>query len=143
MAQFQFNAADVPEQEKGEFDVIPAGTHQMMITDSEMKTSESGAEGLDITCKITSGPFENRLVWTYINLVKKDKTPNDFGRQTLSQICSSIGLEGFSDTTELHNAIFSGTVKHESYNDSVSARIVNFRKPKDLAAAASTDAPPF
>ena len=143
MVDFNFNAAEVPEAEKTDFDVIPQGTHQMMITDSEIKKSESGSEGLNITCKITSGPFENRLVWTYINTVKKDGTKNEYGMQSIAQICHAVGLESFSDTTELHNSIFSGTIKHEQYNGEAQARIANYAKPKDMAALADASAPTF
>ena len=137
MAKMKFTAEAV--EEKKDFEVVPQGNHQMMITTTEFKKADSGAEGLNIVYKIVSGPFEHRLVFDYINLKTKAGDKNEIGYSQLSQICAAIGIESFADTEEMHDSIFTGTVKHSSWEGQVQARVSYWNKPKEITATASAN----
>ena len=103
MASISFNAAEVTPTPN--FDAIPAGTYEAVITESESKPMKSGnGMGFNLSFEIISGPCKGRKVWSWITF--EHRTSPDaqrIGREQLSAICRAVGIAQLSDTTQLHN----------------------------------------
>ena len=51
------------------FEPVPAGKYEAVITESEMKPTKSGSGSyLQLSFQIVDGPFKNRLLWSRLNL---------------------------------------------------------------------------
>jgi hypothetical protein len=88
----------------GDFEAIPAGKYLAVITDSEMKTNKAGTGSLlQLTFQIIEGDFENRLLWTRLNLDHPNATAVQIARADLSAICRAVGVLAPRDSVELHN----------------------------------------
>lgn len=88
----------------GDFEAIPAGKYLAVITDSEMKPNKAGTGSLlQLTFQIIEGDFENRLLWTRLNLDHPNATAVQIARADLSAICRAVGVLAPKDSVELHN----------------------------------------
>lgn len=130
MSQFQFDAKNVDTTESEGFDPIPQGNHQMEVFDSEIKEADTGSVGLKLQYRITGESFNNRRIFDYINLKKKDGTENEIGHKQVAQLCNALGIEGFSDTSELHGITFTGYVGHDKRDGETRERIKGFKPAK-------------
>lgn len=88
----------------GDFEAIPAGKYLAVITDSEMKPNKAGTGSLlQLTFQIIEGDYENRLLWTRLNLDHPNATAVQIARADLSAICRAVGVLAPKDSVELHN----------------------------------------
>ena len=88
----------------GDFEAIPSGKYLAVITDSEMKPNKAGTGSLlQLTFQIIEGEFENRLLWTRLNLDHPNATAVQIARADLSAICRAVGVLAPRDSVELHN----------------------------------------
>lgn len=103
MANLQgFDANQV--EPTGDFEAIPAGKYLAVITDSEMKPNKAGTGSLlQLTFQILEGEYENRLLWTRLNLDHPNATAVQIARADLSAICRAVGVLAPRDSVELHN----------------------------------------
>lgn len=96
-----FNAG---EHEPSQFDALPAGKYEAVISESEMKPTKTGnGNYLNLTFTITKGEFENRKVWARLNLDNPNQTAVKIARGELSAICRAVGIMTPNDSTELHD----------------------------------------
>lgn len=96
-----FNANDV-EPSTG-FDCLPAGEYDVVITDSDMKTTKDGSgQYLKLEFAVLSGPFQNRRLFTNLNLMNKNATAVQIAKGNLSAICRAVGVLTPGDSSELH-----------------------------------------
>ncbi len=88
----------------GDFDPIPAGKYLAVITDSEMKLTKAGTGSLlQLTFQIVEGEYQNRLLWTRLNLDNPNAVAVQIARADLSAICRAVGVLSPRDSVELHN----------------------------------------
>lgn len=88
----------------GDFEAIPAGKYLAVITDSEMKPNKAGTGSLlQLTFQVIEGDYENRLLWTRLNLDHPNATAVQIARADLSAICRAVGVLAPKDSVELHN----------------------------------------
>jgi len=103
MAALNFDATTITPTSN--FDAIPAGTYEAVISDSESKPMKSGnGMGFNFTFEIISGENKGRKVFVWITY--EHRTSPDaqrIGREQLSSICRAVGVTQLSDTAQLHN----------------------------------------
>ena len=102
MAQVNFNAAEVSTE--SQFSPVPNGDYPVIITESEMKETQSGdGQYLQLVLEVIDGPYKGRKVWERLNLVNKNQTAVEIAQRSLSQICHAVGHLQLQDSVELHN----------------------------------------
>lgn len=145
---------------------IPGGLDlEMVITDSEDKTTRSGGVGFVFeTTIVQDGPYKNRKLWTFVNFldpevdinVARAKAKKDgldalsgneqsiiIGQRTIGDICYAVGFNGeLNDTRQLHGERFIGRtrVQKNKTGEYPDKTIVSAWKP--LKSGASTQATP-
>ena len=88
----------------GDFEPIPAGKYQAVITESEMKPTKSGTGNyLQLTFQVIDGPFSNRLLWARLNLDNPNDQTRKIAQGELSAICRAVGVLAPNDSVDLHN----------------------------------------
>jgi hypothetical protein len=88
----------------GDFEPIPAGKYLAVITDSEMKANKAGTGSLlQLTFQVVEGEYQNRLLWTRLNLDHPNAVAVQIARADLSAICRAVGVLAPKDSVELHN----------------------------------------
>ena len=102
MAQVSFNAAEVSTE--SQFSPVPNGDYPVIITESEMKETQSGdGQYLQLVLEVIDGPYKGRKVWERLNLVNSNQTAVEIAQRSLSQICHAVGHLQLQDSVELHN----------------------------------------
>jgi hypothetical protein len=103
MANFQFDTNTVAPRENN-FEVLPAGTYQAQVTESELVQLKSGnGTALKLTLEILSEGYRGRKVWARLNVRHTNTTAETIAQQQLRELCDAIGLVRMADTVELHN----------------------------------------
>ncbi len=102
MATLNFDANQVEPSD--DFEPIPAGKYNAVITDSELKETKAGnGTYLQLAFQITDGEYRNRLLWARLNLDNPNQTAVKIAQAELSAICRAVGVLAPSDSVELHN----------------------------------------
>jgi hypothetical protein len=110
MANFQFNANEVPEDTRS-FDPLPAGDYTMQVIDSEIKDTKSGTgQQLVLTLEVIDGPYANRRVWDRLNIVNQNPDAQRISERALADLCLAVGLAKITDSEMLHFKPFTGRV---------------------------------
>ncbi|KAB7788012.1 DUF669 domain-containing protein [Methylorubrum populi] len=117
-----FNPSDVPEDEKGSFDPMPAGDYNAQIVESEIKQTKSGGDMLRLTLEIIDGPFANRKVWDNLNIRNNNATAQQIAQRALADICSATGTGALTDSEDLHFKPLVVSLKIEPARDGYDAR---------------------
>jgi hypothetical protein len=96
---FDSNAVE-PQQS---FDLLPAGTYAVEITDSEIVDTKRGdGKLLKLTLDVIDpGEFVGRKLWSRLNLRNPNPEAERIGQAQLSQLCRAIGIGTLADTDEL------------------------------------------
>lgn len=131
----------------GDFEAIPAGKYLAVITDSEMKPNKAGTGSLlQLTFQIIEGDYENRLLWTRLNLDHPNATAVQIARADLSAICRAVGVLAPKDSVELHNLPLMINVRCKKRQDTgdVVNEIKGYspRETKSVRAAPAASAAP-
>jgi hypothetical protein len=115
----ELNGFDANQVEPtGDFDPIPAGKYLAVITDSEMKSNKAGTGSLlQLTFQIIEGEYQNRLIWTRLNLDNPNAVAVQIARADLSAICRAVGVPSPKDSVELHNLPLVINVRCKKRND--------------------------
>ena len=88
----------------GDFEPIPAGKYQAVITESEMKPTKAGTgHYLQLTFQVIEGPHQNRLLWARLNIDNPNAQARKIAEGELSAICRAVGVLSPNDSVELHN----------------------------------------
>jgi hypothetical protein len=125
-----FNAAEVSPG--NDFEPIPAGRYNVIITDSEMVTTKAGdGEYLKLTFKVLEGDHVGRLIWTNLNLDNPNPKAVEIAQRELSAICRAVDVMTPEDSTELHGIPLSGMVKIRKGTDGYADQntISGFKEP--------------
>jgi len=68
-----------------DFETLPAGKYEAVITESEMKPTKAGTgHYLQLTFQIIEGEFKNRFLWARLNLDNPNATAVQIARAELS-----------------------------------------------------------
>ena len=89
--------------EPASFDVLPNGSYEAVISNSEMKSTSTGGEMLVLTLQILNGEYQNRKIWDRLNLKNQNATAVQIAKGTLSSICRAVNVMTPKDSSELHN----------------------------------------
>ncbi len=144
MAQFDFDTGSVEKRENS-YELLPAGFYTAQVTESEIVPLKSGnGQALKLTIEVLQDGYRGRKVWARLNVRHTNQVAEQIGQQQLRELCESIGLARFRDTSELHNKPMQIKVKirkdekgqYEDQND------VNGFKPAAGGAAPMTAAAP-
>lgn len=98
-----FNANEVEPNEG--FDVLPEGKYQVIIIDSERRTTNDGkSDYLWFELEVVSESGKGRKIWDrlYIWHDSSEKS-REIAKGTLSSICRAVGVLTPNDTMDLHN----------------------------------------
>ena len=103
MAQFSFDTSSVEKRESN-FDLLPAGWYVAQVVESEVLPLKSGlGKALKLTFSVLTEGFVNRKVWARLNVQHTNPKTEKISQEQLRELCDSIGVVRFNDTSELHN----------------------------------------
>lgn len=105
MAELNFNASEVPEDEG--FEIIPAGTYTAQIIQSEFKENKAKTGSyLELRVQLLDEPYTGRLIFERLNLMNPNPTAVKIANRTLADICEAVGVLEVEDSEELHGIEF-------------------------------------
>lgn len=110
MAQLgqRFNAQD-HDTTQGDYSELPNGDYELEIEASDIKAGENGT-GLSTTMIVVRpDEYQGRKLFSYYNLEHNNSQAQEIGQRQFASLCRAIGVEGVSDSEELHFKLF--TVK--------------------------------
>ena len=117
MINWTYNANDFKTNDTT---LIPEGDHRVVVSRVMIKTYSSGNEGFEIMLDVSGYPSK---LWHRIILdpANPEKTNHHLGKFFESFGITNYDLECFEDWVGKDGAV---RVKHESYNGSVSAKVI-------------------
>ena len=81
-----FDINDIPEEEKREFEPLPAGWYTATITDAGMRDTKAGTgKFISVRFDITGPNHQGRVVFTNLNMTNPSPKAEEFGRPSASQ----------------------------------------------------------
>ena len=102
MAQFQFDTSSVEKRESN-YELLPAGWYTAQATESEIVPLKSGnGHALKLTFEVLAEAYRGRKLWVRLNVRHSNPQAEQIAQQQLRELCESIGLARFGDTSELH-----------------------------------------
>lgn len=97
-----FDPANIEDMGDG-FKVIPPGTYNVVIVDSDVQDTKTNGKMLVLKYQIIDGPNVGDTVKDQINIVNKSDIAQKIGLSHLKHICDAIGHTGqLKDSSELH-----------------------------------------
>lgn len=114
-------------------DPIPPGDYTVQLVKSESKQTKDGTgHYLSLTFKVIEGDYENRIIFTNLNMVNKNLTAEEIARRLFSSLCHAANVLTPNDTQELHGIPVIAKVKIQKGNESYPDR-------NDIASFKSLD----
>lgn len=114
----QYNVDDPAMQSSGGTVLIPDGDYQAIITESDMKPTQSGGNMLVLTCSIVNGEHQGTELIERLNIVNANPKAEEIAYQTLAKISKAMGfVQTPADSSELHNRPIMIKVKGVKQND--------------------------
>lgn len=90
-----------------QFDAIPAGDYEAMVTGSAMKSTRDGTgQYLELTVEIQSGQFQGRRLWDRLNLQNRNPKAVEIAQKQLAQLCHAINVLQVQSPEQLHHRPF-------------------------------------
>jgi hypothetical protein len=123
MASLNFNLSDLDDslfEDQPSFEPVPQDTYTLMITDSEMATTQKGGQMLKLSMQIVDGVHKGRKIWDNLNLINSNPTAVEIAQRNLGSICKAIGVASVTESAVLHNKPFKafvGIEKSDQYGD--------------------------
>ena len=137
MAQINFDSTGIDTT--NQFDAIPAGDYEAIVTASEMKATKDGTgQYLELTSEIQSGQYQGRRLWDRLNLQNKNPKAVEIAQKQLAQLCHATGVLQVQNSEQLHNRPF--VMKVAVRNDPERGPS---NEIKGYKAKAATNAPAF
>lgn len=106
--------ADIPEPM--EFGTVPPDDYKMMVTDSSEKATDgkNGAGKMVVLeIDIQDGEYAGRKIWKNFNIENPNPKAVDIAMRELGALARAVGVASLSDTEQVHNKMFIGTVTVE------------------------------
>lgn len=102
MAQINFDSTGIDTT--NQFDAIPAGDYEGMVTGSEMKSTKDGqGQYLELVLEIQSGQYQGRRLFDRLNLQNRNPKAVEIAQKQLAQLCHATGVLQVADSQQLHN----------------------------------------
>lgn len=102
MATLNFNAEGIDTT--NQFDAIPAGDYEAMVTDSVMKQTKDGQGNyLELTLEVQAGQYQGRKLWDRLNLKNNNPKAVEIAQKQLAQLCHATGIMQVQDSQQFHN----------------------------------------
>ena len=92
---------------------VPAGTYEVQITDTDLKTTRNG-DGCYIWLELTivkNPEYNNRKIFANINISNPSQKAVDIGRAQLGDVLEITGISMFNDTDMLKGKLLGVKVK--------------------------------
>lgn len=109
-----YNVADIPEPG---FDTLPPGDYRLMVTDSKEKAT-SGEKGAGkmvvLEIDVQDGEHTGRKLFMNYNIENPNPKAVDIAIRELGALARAVGVAELTDTEQLHNKLFIGTVTFEA-----------------------------
>ncbi len=136
--------ADAVEPQQS-FDLLPAGTYTVEITETDVNETKSGTGTLLKVVHRVIDPAEHagRLLWNRINLRNQNQQAEQIGQAQLSALCRAAGIGVLEDSDDLIGAVVRAKVVirpardgYDAQNEVKGYESANASKPPVKAAAA-------
>lgn len=102
MPELNFNAASIAPASN--FEALPAGNYQAVISNSAIKATRSGMGSyLELAFDIIEGEYKGRKLWARLNLENPSAKAVEVAKSELSAICHAVGVLELRASEELHN----------------------------------------
>lgn len=129
------NVNDLPDDEKS---LIPSGVYSVVISEAELKTTNSGTgQYISLKLKVVGGQYSNRVIFDMININNPNPTAQNIGLATLKKIMKAMQLDSVQNTDQLvggNLVVKVGVELSDEYGDK--------NKVKDYQSAGGNIAPP-
>ena len=143
---FELKTEEAAAEFSGQFEVLPPGWIQVVVTGSEVKDTKAGTgKMLELVYETRDGKtLKDRL-----NIVNPSEVAQKIGRAALGKLAVSIGIKGeLKDTNVLHGRPFEIKVEVEEFESNKEAgkmlksnKVVDYRAAGTATAAPQGDAP--
>jgi len=129
------------------FKVVPPGTYNVVIVDSDVQDTAKGGKMLVCRYQIIDGQYVGDTLTDRLNIVNSSDTAQKIGLSQLKNICDAVGHSGqLKDSNQLHGKPFAVKVTIEKFESNkekgkmLDSNKIEKRMPKQ--AASSVAAPP-
>jgi len=140
MAQLNFSTDGIDTTNT--YEALPQGEYTVVVTDSDMKTTQAGTgRYLSLTFEVQAPEqFRGRKLWDNLNLENPSAKAVEIAQRQMAQLCLACGLQGVSDSEQLHNIPVIAIVKVDK-TDSTRNQIKGYKSAgKPLQAAPTAPA---
>jgi hypothetical protein len=134
MTQFAFSTQGIDTENR--FEALPPGEYTVMVTNSEIKTTQAGT-GRYISLEFeVQAPeaFRGRKLWDNMNIENPSAKAVEIAQRQLAQLVQSCGLQEIQDTTQLHHTPVIALVKIDK-GDNTRNQIKGYKATGSSAAA--------
>lgn len=148
MTQFAFSTQGIDTENR--FEALPPGEYTVMVTESEIKTTQSGAGRYISLAFEVQAPdaFRGRKLWDNMNIENPSIKAVEIAKRQLAQLVKACGMEDIQDTTQLHHIPVIAIVKIDK-GDNTRNQIKGYKaaggqpmqQPMQAAAPAPAPAP--
>lgn len=95
---------DSTQEQVISFELLPNDWYEAMIINSDVLQNNAGTgRYIKLEFEIVSGKYQNRKIFTNLNIEHPNANVAAFGRSDLTKICRAIKVEKLFDTCSLHN----------------------------------------
>ena len=143
MAQLNFKASavELTDRPTGNFEKLPDGDYEMIVTKSSTKPTKAGTgHYLELEFQVISGAFSGRRHWERLNLDNPSAQTVKIAQEQLARLCLAVGLDDVQDSEELHDRAFIAEIGTDS-KDNTRAKIYDYRSADDVPTTATAVKP--
>lgn len=104
MAQLNetFNTNDLPEDQGGNFEPLPAGEYTVQVSESTLNDTKAGTgQYIKLRLDVTGPSHQGRVLFSNVNIRNPNPKAEEIGRQQLGSILRATGLASLTDTDQL------------------------------------------
>ena len=104
MAEIFIDPADVPEDTRGDFELIPDCEPLAQIISDELTVKDDGKRQRLVLCwEILDGPYAGRRIWDGLNIVNPSDMSQTIAKQAVIKLCAIHNVATpLRDSTLLH-----------------------------------------
>lgn len=142
-----FDPAKTEDMGEG-FKVVPPGTYNVVVVDSDVKNTKNGGKMLELKYQIIDGQYVGDTLIDRINLINSNDMAEKIGRSQLKHICDAVGHKGqLKDSNQLHGKPFSVKVVIEPFESNkepgkmLDSNKVEKRMPRQATTQTATSRP--
>lgn len=112
MAALDFNMSEVETDERTQSrELLPTGDYVMHVASTDVKRTKRGDGSFLTVCfEILRGPHARRKIWTNFTLTNPNADAERIGRQQLKSLATAVGKPNLTDSDQLLEIDFVGTV---------------------------------